>query len=91
MVSSEYKAYLESDKWHDIREQIISRDDNQCALCGSRNQLQVHHISGYYRFHEEKHPETLITLCDTHHKLIHKYFEACDLLKSQYAELRARR
>jgi hypothetical protein len=54
-------------KWMDTRQIVISRD-NGCAICGSRIQMNVHHIIP--RENEEYFFDTnnLITLCIKHHK-----------------------
>lgn len=83
--SEEYKSYLRDDpKWQVIRENILFRDGYRCRLCGSTQKLNVHHIRGTHRFHEEDYPEDLCVLCDTHHEMIHRYFKVCDSLKEYY-------
>lgn len=84
-ISEQYREYLLSQEWQDIRADILERDNHMCQMCGSKNFLQVHHINGKYRFHESEHPESLVTLCDTCHKAIHRYFEVCDGLKEYYS------
>jgi hypothetical protein len=85
-VSPEYKAYLKSPKWQQIRERIFLRDGCKCQICGSTKNLQCHHINGKYRFCEEKHPESLITLCAKCHEKIHLYWRMCDSIKLFYEE-----
>lgn len=87
-VSYEYRQYLNSGKWRDISENIKYRDGNACRLCGSRKKLEVHHMNSRYRFHEEKHPECLITLCADCHMKIHLYWRVCDSIRDYYAEQR---
>lgn len=84
-ISEQYRAYLNSPKWAEIREKIIFRDGGMCRICGAGKNLQVHHLRGRYRFHEEGHPEDLITLCDTCHQTIHRYFAVKDLQEARYA------
>lgn len=84
-VSPEYQAYLESETWRNVREAIKERDNHRCRVCGNHSDLQVHHINGKYRFHEADHPESLMTLCDRCHKLIHGYFKVCDMLRDEAA------
>lgn len=85
-ISEEYRRYLESDKWKQIRERILLRDNLQCRLCGSTEHLHCHHIHGRYRFHEENHPECLMILCEDCHNIIHSYWKICDSIKAYYEE-----
>ena len=87
-ISEEYRLYLQSDKWRQIRQQIIDRDGGQCRICGGWKNLQVHHITGKYRFYEESHPETLMTLCDRCHEGITQYYNEVDRLKIWAEKLR---
>ena len=80
-ISEEYKRYLQSDAWQSVRAEVIKRDNAQCKICGSKEDLQVHHICSKYRFNEKNHIETLMLLCNNCHETIHKYFKACDVLR----------
>lgn len=80
-ISIEYQTYLQSEKWQNIRQAVLKRDNFRCRLCGSNYNLQVHHINGRYRFKEETALHSLITLCDRCHETIHKYYNQCDELK----------
>lgn len=84
-ISEQYRAYLNSPKWAQIRENIINRDGGACRLCGKKEKLQVHHLRGRYRFHEENHSEDLITLCDACHQTVHRYFAEKDMQEARYA------
>lgn len=84
-ISEQYRAYLRSPKWAEIREKIIFRDGGACRICGAKERLEVHHIRVTHRFHEQNHPEDLITLCDSCHRTIHRYFAEKDLQEARYA------
>jgi 5-methylcytosine-specific restriction endonuclease McrA len=86
-ISPEYKAYLQSETWKNIRERIKLRDI-VCQMCGSTENLTVHHMNSKYRFHEAEHPEQLILLCEKCHTWIHTYWNTCDRIKNFYAEKR---
>lgn len=66
----DYKKYLKSDYWKDIKEQVHKRDNYKCRLCNSENNLQVHHKT--YEFLGNENLEELITLCKKCHFNIHK-------------------
>ena len=53
-----------------VRTNILVRDGGRCKICGTRRDLEVHHIK--YRSEGGTHDEdNLITLCDEHHRLVH--------------------
>ena len=66
----DYKKYLRSDYWDDIKNQVLERDDNRCRLCNSKIDLQVHHRT--YENLENEKLEELITLCKKCHYITHK-------------------
>lgn len=57
-------------EWNKIREQILERDDYTCQVCGSEQNLHVHHLIPVYEFEEisDAHfSENLIVLCNKCH------------------------
>lgn len=68
-----YNRMLETPQWSNKRLQIFKRDKHTCQLCGSKTNLQVHHL----RYNETRtapwaYPNTsLITLCEACHKKVH--------------------
>lgn len=64
----EYVAYLNSKAWDELRTRRLIFDDFQCRICGSRSNLQVHHLC--YPAHGNFGTEPihdLITLCKNCH------------------------
>ena len=68
-VYDRYLAYLNSQKWAELRNAALERDEYHCSICGCPEALEVHHL---------KYPDTLgteplsdlMTLChDCHVKL----------------------
>lgn len=56
-----------SSKWPKVRAEHI-RKNPECAACGSRSDLNVHHIKPFKRNPElELDPNNLITFCRSHH------------------------
>jgi hypothetical protein len=41
---SDPDEFYNSEIWLEIRQDILDRDDHECRVCGSTNNLQVHHI-----------------------------------------------
>lgn len=39
----DYKKQLSDKRWKEKRNSILKRDHDNCQLCGSRYNLQVHH------------------------------------------------
>lgn len=76
MQSEFYKAYMKSQKWAALREQRKNIDGHKCVMCGKselETKLEVHHIS-YRRLGHESVGDDLITLCDSCHVAIHRYY-----------------
>lgn len=79
-MNKSYKRYLKSDKWDTIRNAIIERDNYRCAICSSRDNLHVHHLT-YENVGNEK-DEELITLCKgCHFKKIDQIEKDRDFIK----------
>jgi 5-methylcytosine-specific restriction endonuclease McrA len=61
--------------WQELRQIVLSRDNNTCIGCGSKDNLEVHHLQEVIdgksidAYQDEK-PENLLSLCeDCHHKI----------------------
>lgn len=66
-----YLEYLKSERWRKLRNERLILDSFRCALCGSPDQLHVHHIY-YPNEYGTENINDLITLCPTCHGLIEK-------------------
>ena len=55
-------------QWSKIRKEAI-RLQPFCALCGTRNGLQVHHIAPF-RLSNDNSQKNLVPLCAKHHKIV---------------------
>ncbi len=66
-----YKDYLKSDKWKNIRDEVLKRDDFRCKRCGSALNLEFHHITYPADFNYDC-AENIVTLCHGCHGKIHK-------------------
>ena len=54
----------------EVRAAVYARDHHRCRYCAKASDLHLHHI--HYRSEGVDHSETnLITLCSTHHDVIH--------------------
>lgn len=69
MDQKQYKEYLQSSLWKNIREKALFRDNGWCQGCLENRATQVHHLSydhvGFEFLHE------LISLCEDCHTRIH--------------------
>lgn len=65
-----YSNQLQHENWIIKRDEILFRDNNECQLCFSRNELQIHHKM-YLKGHKAwEYPNNyLITLCPQCHVL----------------------
>jgi len=65
-----YRYYLQSEAWQNKRRKVLFRDGRQCQHCGSRDELEIHHL--HYRNLGHEKLADLMTLCKTCHQQIHK-------------------
>ena len=75
MNTKEYyhEVYLKSDEWKETRKQVLEHYDHKCALCGSSEKLNVHHlVYKDYQSGEKDRLEDLICLCENCHMWFHK-------------------
>ena len=75
MTRSRWKSpwvRLDTEAYRELQQQILRRDGWRCQVCGSMQNLQVHHLKFPSRSGEDAEPN-LITLCaDCHHR-VHLY------------------
>ena len=64
---------LDSTNYHELHRQVLERDGWRCQVCGSMQNLQVHHLK--FRSHSGGDTEqNLITLCTECHERAHRKF-----------------
>ncbi len=62
---------LDSTSYRELHRQVLERDSWRCQVCGSMQQLQVHHLK--FRSHSGSDVEqNLITLCAQCHERMHR-------------------
>lgn len=70
-----YQSYLKSEEWKSIRSKIKKRTAkkwNFCNICGSGNNLNIHH-SSYKVIGQENPGNTVKMLCRECHNSLHEY------------------
>jgi 5-methylcytosine-specific restriction endonuclease McrA len=72
--SAQYSAYLESDRWHALRAEVVRRAGYRCKACGGGGVLDVHHARGYRNLGRERADE-LQALCRDCHDAVHARVE----------------
>lgn len=71
-LKEQYHQQLEHPLWARKRSEILKRDQYQCRLCGSKHNLQVHHIKYSSGKKAWEYPNLdLITLCEECHQKVH--------------------
>lgn len=74
----QYSEYLQSEYWKEARNKRLKIDGYRCQMCGSKDDLEVHHLSYHYVFKENGLNDRgqsvidteLVTLChDCHGKI----------------------
>ena len=81
-IKENYKQYLLSPKWKELRKQAIHAAQGKCQVCNSTLRLDVHHRE-YPRIWGEEPISFLTVLCHTCHKLYHRKTTKPKLTKRQ--------
>lgn len=68
--STEYTKYIASDRWAAIREKAFAHYGRSCCLCGSADNLHVHHRR-YPQVYGEETMQDLTVLCSKCHDAFH--------------------
>ncbi len=64
------RIQLDPEPYNELCRQVLQRDGWRCQQCGSRTNLQVHHIQLRSQLGDDAE-ENLITLCSDCHNRIH--------------------
>ena len=67
----DYQEYLKSNQWKRKRQEVFRYYGKSCCLCGSRENLHVHHRRYDNLGHEPM--EDLCVLCSSCHAKYHKH------------------
>jgi len=70
-----YHNFLKSDFWLSARQKILEKNDG-CVICGSKEGINLHHIS--YEDVYCRKPETspnIVVICQYHHEKFHKKYK----------------
>lgn len=70
-MSDWYREYLRSDEWKKKRAERLAIDSNRCVICGSNQNLNVHHLR-YERVCNEDVNQDLVTVCNKCHTMLHR-------------------
>ncbi len=70
MSTEDKLAYMYSIRWSNIKSIRLKLDNNQCQLCGTEHNLEIHHIT-YTRLGNELVTKDVVTLCRFCHQSIH--------------------
>lgn len=81
MSNVNYSEYIQSPEWRERAEKVRAEYDNRCYICGSSDNLHVHHIS-YKRLGNESERD-VVCLCRDCHMKVH---EIKDAVRDIYGE-----
>lgn len=65
-----HKTFIKSPEWKAIRLNLLRLRGKKCEVCGSKNNIQVHHLN-YKRFGGNELTSDLKILCGKHHQKTH--------------------
>lgn len=74
MSYTAYTAYLRSPEWQKFRKRYKNQRRWECAMCGGKDFLQLHHQTYERLGHEEL--DDCVPLCERCHTLFHKALKA---------------
>jgi 5-methylcytosine-specific restriction endonuclease McrA len=66
---ADYRAYLRSDHWLDIRRRVLQRAQGLCEGCLRRRATQVHHLT--YAHAGAEFLWELVAVCEQCHARVH--------------------
>ena len=61
----------QSQRWKNLRDEMVERDNGRCQECGFDENLHVHHIQPLSEGGDPYNPDNLKTLCKTCHRAKH--------------------
>ena len=82
-----YTDYLKTAHWFKTRKKRLIIDGYKCAVCGSKDHLNVHHFT-YRRLGHEWVRIDLITLCEACHHLLHEVKKKVDYKSIKTAKIK---
>jgi hypothetical protein len=79
-----YKEYIKSKFWEERKNSFYKTVGRLCAVCGSTNQMSVHHLK-YGKFGKER-DEDLVALCWSCHEEFHTIYGVTKDCNKEFAE-----
>ena len=71
--------------WNKLVKYIKLRDGNQCYICNSKEDLEIHHLNGWFNSELERYEETnLISLCNFCHSDYHSKYGKETTVKEEF-------
>lgn len=81
------RSELDKGNGRNWAKEIYKRDWYKCTICGSKKQINAHHLNSYHAFPDERFDVSNgITLCVEHHKDFHKQYGYRNNTKEQFEE-----
>lgn len=76
-----YRAYLQTDHWQALRQDLFTLRGHHCAICSSDDLVDAHHLA--YRNLIDCTPDDLMPLCRHCHDLVHLWHRDGNLNRRQ--------
>jgi 5-methylcytosine-specific restriction endonuclease McrA len=70
MSKKKYNKYMHSKAWRRKRKEAFAYHGSECAFCGAKHNLHIHHKSYKSLFNENM--DDLMVLCEPCHMKVHK-------------------
>jgi len=61
------RSFYHTNEWKKARKKALERDSHECQVCGSDDELHVHHITPISAGGPRTDLNNLVTLCEYHH------------------------
>lgn len=88
---SNYREYRDSDLWRRaIRPEVIKESGGKCCVCGSSDNLQVHHMDYNRDNLSGKDTNSMVSLCNKCHIKIEFKFKGSERIKLSLEQANSR-
>jgi len=74
-------------EYYEWRRKIYERDNYECQICGSNDNLQAHHLNAFAKYKDQRtDPSNGVLLCRSHHLDYHSRYGRGNNTKEEFQE-----